>query len=86
MDLFILPEKLVAKIIFACDSSQFIYSNGWVTWKYESLGIQCDQIWRNFTTLPKVYKSLANFWKFIFQNAEPSIDNVQFGVCQARIG
>ena len=29
-------------------------------------GVQCDQIWRNFATLAKVYKSLANFWWFIF--------------------
>ena len=26
---------------------------------------QCDQIWRNFTTLAKIYKSLANYWLFI---------------------
>ena len=26
---------------------------------------QCDQIWRNFATLAKVYKSLANFYWFI---------------------
>ena len=24
---------------------------------------QCDQIWRNFATLAKFYKCLANFWK-----------------------
>ena len=27
--------------------------------------VQCDQIWRNFATWAKVYKSLANFWWFI---------------------
>ena len=26
---------------------------------------QCDQIWRNFATLAKFYKSLAIFWRFI---------------------
>ena len=31
---------------------------------------QCDQIWRNFATLAKVYKSLANFLivYFVFLN------------------
>ena len=27
--------------------------------------LQSDQIWRNFTTLAKFYKPLANFWRFI---------------------
>ena len=28
--------------------------------------VQCDQIWLNFATLAKVYKSLTNFWHFSF--------------------
>ena len=27
---------------------------------------QCYHIWQNFTNLAKVYKSLANFWRFIY--------------------
>ena len=39
----------------------------WQKWSSSTFWytIQCDQIWQNFTTLSKVYKSLANFWQFI---------------------
>ena len=33
-------------------------------------GRQCDQIWQNFDTVANVYKSLANFGRFISQLAK----------------
>ena len=40
---------------------------------------QCDQIWRIFATLPKVYKSLAHFdgLFFTWQIAEPTLANLR---------
>ena len=37
---------------------------GW--WKTIVRWEQCDQIGRNFATLAKVYKSLADFWQFVY--------------------
>ena len=39
---------------------------------------QCDQVWRNFVTLEKVYKSLEQFngLFLIWQNAEPTLANL----------
>ena len=39
---------------------------------------QCDQIWRNFTTLTKFYKSLEKYWRFISYLAKHYTDFVKF--------
>ena len=46
--------------------------------RYEGRRQQCDQIWRNFTTLAKVNESLANFYGLfpIWQNAYPTLANL----------
>ena len=38
---------------------------GWTICQVVVCSGQCDQIWRNFASLAKVYKSLANFWQLI---------------------
>ena len=54
------------KLLFKLKADSFIQMALQITFRlcYWQMKQHCDQIWRNFTTLIKVYKSLANFCYF----------------------